>query len=184
MRLAVRPKPYYRDLGAGVSLGYRRNAGQGAWSMRLYEGAGRYRSEGLAPADDVSDADGDRILDFRQAQAKAHERAKVIAEADRIAKLGPPLTVASAVAEYCEMREARNEDQRGQFGPRRDARSKLKHAVQYLSNIQGQTTADKSAQLETRFKQINELGKQLRTTVESFLAFIRREGLQRKSGIG
>jgi integrase len=126
MKLAVRAKPHYRDLGAGVSLGYRRNAGAGAWSMRLYVG-GKYVSEGIGAADDLADSDGRTVLDFRQAQAKAHAMVK----AARIAAASDATTVADAIAVYVEARERKSKARSsgGEFRHENDARSRLRKHV-------------------------------------------------------
>ena len=51
-------------------MGYRKpKEGPGKWVARHYVGKQSYQVETLAPADDLSDADGDKILDFKQAQA-------------------------------------------------------------------------------------------------------------------
>src|SRR4030095_12840 len=78
-RLKVRHKPYFRLIEPGLHLGYRKLAsGPGTWAVRRYAGAGSYTVEnlrtsdgGLVLADDYSDADGDRVLSFAQAQYKA-----------------------------------------------------------------------------------------------------------------
>jgi integrase len=102
-RLILKPRrePYYRLLDPGLHLGYRRpKSGPGAWLTRRWI-AGRYHVENLRAhddrtilADDYADADGVRVLDFKQAQ--------VVARA-----LGPPVaaghklqTVLEAVDSY------------------------------------------------------------------------------------
>jgi integrase len=67
LRLAVRPKPYFRGLGGNKSLGYtRRDAGPGAWFVREWN-AGRYQMRILGVADDLGRADGKDVLTFDQA---------------------------------------------------------------------------------------------------------------------
>jgi integrase len=77
-RLAVRHKPYFRLIEPGLHLGYRRLNGPGTWLARRYVSDGRYVTENLRTAngalvlaDDYVDSDGDRILNFAQAQQAA-----------------------------------------------------------------------------------------------------------------
>ena len=79
-RLATRREPYWHMLAGGMHLGYRRSGAHGgAWIARAYDPATRKRAYlALGPADDALDADGERVLSFAQAQAKArawHPRA-------------------------------------------------------------------------------------------------------------
>jgi integrase len=77
-RLKVAHKPYFRLIEPGLHLGYRKLAdGPGTWVARRYSGNGAYAVENLrAPdgaiilADDFADADGDRVLNFAQAQTR------------------------------------------------------------------------------------------------------------------
>jgi integrase len=76
-RLKVAHKPYFRLIEPGLHLGYRRLAnGPGTWIARRYS-AGAYTVENLrlpdgslVIADDYSDADGERVLSFAQAQTR------------------------------------------------------------------------------------------------------------------
>ena len=40
LRLQIQKKPYWLRLGPGLSIGYRRNAGPGTWSIRATDGRG------------------------------------------------------------------------------------------------------------------------------------------------
>ena len=82
-RLAPRHEPYWRTIEGGVALGYRKGARGGVWIARMWE-AGTYHKTTLGKADDVLRATLDRqetasagevakVLDFRQAQAKAQD---------------------------------------------------------------------------------------------------------------
>jgi integrase len=74
-KLKVRGKPYWRAIGKGLHIGYRRLTGQsGTWSTRSYLGHGKYEVELLGTADDNLNADGVSVLDFWQAQEKAQQR--------------------------------------------------------------------------------------------------------------
>jgi integrase len=72
-KLEVSGKPYYRAIDTGLDLGYRKGKRGGKWVARWYKGDGRYKVETIAASDDVLDADGDVILNFSQAQAKARD---------------------------------------------------------------------------------------------------------------
>jgi len=76
-RLPCGEKPHWRLVEAGLHLGYRRTKKEtpGSWVARLYrlgpDGMMRYRSVPLGLADDYSDADGEHILSFTDAQRLA-----------------------------------------------------------------------------------------------------------------
>jgi integrase len=100
-KLKARGKPYYRMIEPGLHLGYRRLKGQeraGTWLVRHYLGKQAYEVERIGTADDLSDADGVAILDFKQAQDKARER--MVNRAHAAAGKTGPLTVAMAMNDY------------------------------------------------------------------------------------
>lgn len=72
-KLPAQAKPYYRSLGPGLHIGYRKGKTGGRWAVRLYKGGQDYTVETIAHADDKLDANGTDILDFWQAQDKARE---------------------------------------------------------------------------------------------------------------
>jgi integrase len=72
-KLKARGKPYWRLIGKGLHIGYRKGKRGGVWVVRRYLGGQSYQVETIAQADDVLGADGDRVLDFWQAQAAARE---------------------------------------------------------------------------------------------------------------
>lgn len=73
-RLKSSGKPYYRAIDTGLHLGYRKGKTGGRWVVRWYKGKQDYRVESLdGIADDVMDADGNRVLNFSQAQAAARK---------------------------------------------------------------------------------------------------------------
>jgi integrase len=107
-------KPYYRALDPGLHLGYRKGAAGGRWVMRWYTGEGAYRIETIGTADDKADAgEGEVVLDFRQAQARARERHL---EHTRMAKGLPtqsgPYTVRGCVEEYLSFLETNRKSAR------------------------------------------------------------------------
>lgn len=69
-KLAATKSGYWVPIARGFALGYRKGAKGSAWLARLIDGEGRHETT-LGPADDALDADGARILDYAQAQAKA-----------------------------------------------------------------------------------------------------------------
>lgn len=117
-RLKVAHKPYFRLIEPGLHLGYRKVAsGPGTWIVRRYAGDGRYAVENLRTADerlivadDYSDADGEGVLTFAQAQERARERRK---EGTQGAAGGSRLTVRTAVESYIAERDARETRRRG-----------------------------------------------------------------------
>jgi integrase len=80
-----------------VHLGWQCRKGNpaGRWLLRRYIGNGKYRVEALGAADDAAAADGQCVLSFEQAKAKASEKVAVSASKP----LGP-LTVRDAWTRY------------------------------------------------------------------------------------
>ena len=70
-RLAVRHAPYFVKIAKGLRLGYYRGSASGTWIGRRYRGGGSYDTTALGPADDLTDADALKVLNFWQAQAAA-----------------------------------------------------------------------------------------------------------------
>ena len=95
LKLAQQRKPYWIAVAPGISLGYRRNAGPGAWNVRAADGKGGNWIKGFAIADDQEDADGANVLDFWQAADKAKALARG-GDADA----GRPATVDEALTDY------------------------------------------------------------------------------------
>jgi hypothetical protein len=86
-----------------LHLGYRKGKSGGVWVARFYGGGGAYVVETFAEADDLAEANGVDVLNYRQAQDRARELAQNREErAD-----GPPLTVRRLIAEYGARREER-----------------------------------------------------------------------------
>ena len=101
-RLRPQGKPHYRLIEGGLHLGYRKPrgrrgkpAGAGAWVVRRYIGDEKYATHTIGAADDFSDANGETILSFAQAQQKAREQIKA-----------GPLTVQAAIEDYLAYLEA------------------------------------------------------------------------------
>ena len=80
-RLKPSAKPYYRGLDHGLHIGYRKGARAGRWVARIYLGDQQYQVETIGTADDLAEADGVAVLDWRQAQDAARKRAAERAKA-------------------------------------------------------------------------------------------------------
>ena len=63
-KLKARGKPYWRAIGRGLHVGYRKGKTSGVWVIRRYLGQQTYQLETIAEADDVQDANGLEILNF------------------------------------------------------------------------------------------------------------------------
>jgi hypothetical protein len=96
-KLQPRGKPYFKAIGEGLHLGYRKGKAAGKWVARVYTGGGGYVVETIATADDHTDADGRDILTFYQAQERAREVHKRLTGAGDV--MGP-YTVADAMTDY------------------------------------------------------------------------------------
>jgi integrase len=74
LKLAARGKPYWHEIKAGLSLGYRRRAaGAGSWSVRMADGKGGNSITKFATADDIDASDKTTVLNFDEACNKARE---------------------------------------------------------------------------------------------------------------
>jgi integrase len=100
-KLKVRGKPYYKVIGPGLHVGYRKGKRAGMWVVRRYAGAASYRVETIAEADDYADTDGVRVLTFWQAQ----DQARKIASAPH--RPNGPYKVKDAIADYLVELEGR-----------------------------------------------------------------------------
>jgi integrase len=74
-KLKARDKPYFKAIGDGLHVGYRKGKTEGKWVLRRYVGEQAYVVETIATADDITDADGVHVLDFWQAQERARNLA-------------------------------------------------------------------------------------------------------------
>lgn len=113
--LKANVKPYFRLIEPGLFIGYRRLPGDrpGTWVARRYDrDQGTYSVKNLKTADgrlvfadDKSEADGQTVLNFGQAQAAA----KVEREQEAF-ETSKPYTVRQAVASYLKSKEADGRD--------------------------------------------------------------------------
>jgi hypothetical protein len=112
-RLPAQHEPHWRGIEGGLAIGYRKSSGGGMWFARLRIKA-RYAKVSLGRADDAQTPDGERVLDFRQAQSKAlvwaarQQRIASGEEAEPDAKARRAYTVADAMADYLADYKARD----------------------------------------------------------------------------
>ena len=111
-RLPEQHEPHWRGIEGGLALGYRKGVAGGSWMARLRVGGG-YLKASFGRADDTLKPDGDRVLDYRQAQAKAiawaarQQRIAAGEEPEAEIKTRKAYTVADAAADYLADYEAR-----------------------------------------------------------------------------
>lgn len=100
LRLPVSTDIYWRGINEGCHIGYYRGERGGKWVVRYRKpGGGKgYTKVRIGEADDVRDADGETVLDWKQAQAKAHHWFDDQARGG--VKPSGPFTVADALDEY------------------------------------------------------------------------------------
>ena len=100
-RLPISSDIYWRAINEGCHLGYYRGSRGGKWVVRYRKpGSGKgYIKVRLGEADDVRDADGETILDWRQAQDKAHGW---FDEQARGGRKSGPYTVSDALDDYMD----------------------------------------------------------------------------------
>jgi integrase len=126
-KLPARGKPYFKAIGQGLHLGYRKGQSSGKWVARVYTGAGGYIVETIATTDDQTDADGRNVLTFYQAQERARD-AQTRLTGTRAALR--PFTVEDALAEYVAHLEHKAK-------PTGDAKNRIKnHIIPALGHIE------------------------------------------------
>jgi integrase len=98
-KLKARDKPYFHPLNRGLALGYRRDKGAaGSWLLREFR-KGHYVQRRIGSADDTAPADGDLILSWKEAQAKALDK-------DRPTVTKGKFTVRDAAQTYFKTRKS------------------------------------------------------------------------------
>lgn len=126
-RLAARHHPYWRSISEGRHLGYYRGRRGGSWIARCRPpDGGEYLTRSLGSADDVVDADGAEILNWRQALDAALVWFEKVEKPEY--EEAAELTVKFAVEEYVAMRDARDSARAGR-PVRSDGRSRLTRYV-------------------------------------------------------
>jgi integrase len=120
VRFAPREKPYWCVLEDGLHLGYcRAKSGDGSWIARRFLGRGKYVERGLGLADDLQKADGTIVLNFSEAQERAHAWWKAAERAELgLAPFGP-YTVEKALHDFVAAHRGR----RGALGKAEDRAS-------------------------------------------------------------
>lgn len=98
-KLTPRGKPYFRSIGPGIHLGYRKGSDARRWVARTYVGGGEYLVKTIGDADDLMDADGDTILSFAQAQDRARNLVTKVPSG--------PYTLGQAIDDYAASNEGR-----------------------------------------------------------------------------
>jgi integrase len=104
LRLAVAKRPLFVRIGPGLSLGYRRNQTSGTWVLRVADGRGGARTAAIGYADDHDAADGQKFLDYWQAQ----DRAKVAARIEGGIAISAVPTVRALAETYLQWLTAKN----------------------------------------------------------------------------
>jgi hypothetical protein len=104
LRLPIAKKPVFVRIGLGISIGYRRNQTAGTWVLRVADGRGGARTAAVGFADDHDDADGQKCLDYWQAQ----DRAKAAARRINGVPGSQPPTVRAAAETYLLWLTAKN----------------------------------------------------------------------------
>jgi hypothetical protein len=99
LKTGIRRKPYFETIAPGVSLGYRRNKGAGAWLVRAADGAGGNWCKGFAVADDVEASNQKTVLNYAEARLEAAKLARVTSSTTSNDNGRPP-TVAEAIDRY------------------------------------------------------------------------------------
>ncbi len=101
--LSAKHEPYWRIIDKGFFLGYRKGkkSGAGTWIARLFLD-GKYVKKSLGTADDYRDSNGNDVLDYKTAQAKAREWAEMVNRVHKgLAKAD--YTVKDAVTDYLDV---------------------------------------------------------------------------------
>ncbi len=103
-RLAIRKEPYWRAIAEGWHLGYYKGKREGTWVARFRPPGGTYEKKRLGRADDIEDANGTTILDYKQAQENAREwfREREQEAVGYDAEDKGPYTVRQAAVDYLE----------------------------------------------------------------------------------
>lgn len=129
-RLKARRNPYWRMVCEGQHLGYYKGARGGTWIARYRPPAtdGNGTKQALGAADDVGDANGETILNWKQALDKAMHWFELQEKGGAETALNPDITVAEAVDAYIVLRDARRASQAGRQ-VRSDASHKLTRHV-------------------------------------------------------
>ena len=97
-KLAARHEPYWRSIGQGLHLGYRKGRRAAKWIARVY-GNKKYIKHVLGKADDHQDPNNFDVLTYFQAQSKARSFAQELTR-QKGSIPTKPYTVADAIRDY------------------------------------------------------------------------------------
>ena len=89
---------HWKGIHSGVALCYRRGKGSGTWSARILLPSGSYELKALGVADDFANADGAKVLTFKDAQRAALSFGAIERRND--GELDLELTVGNAAESY------------------------------------------------------------------------------------
>lgn len=95
-RLRVRDTPYWRMIGDGQHLGCRKGSRGGTWIARHRPTGTQGTKLSLGHADDVGDANGGSVLNWREALDKATPWFQLQDKGDTQVALNPDISVADA----------------------------------------------------------------------------------------
>jgi len=104
--LRLNHEPYWRGIGRGLCLGYRKGSNGGKWIVRVYSG-GKYHKAVIGQADDFRDPNGLDVLDYYQAQEKARKMADIKVK-DEAGTPTPAYRVRDAMEDYLKWAEVNN----------------------------------------------------------------------------
>lgn len=138
-RLLAQPKPYYRAIGPGLNIGYRKGKKGGRWVARFYVGEKDYRLEVIADADDMLDANGETVLDFWQAQDRARQMQAALS-GEAVEAVKKRITVKEAIDDYIDWME----------GNRKSAQDARYRADALILPVLGAKLVDKMTAKEIR----------------------------------
>lgn len=129
--LPVTTNPYFETVRTGLSIGYRRNANNGTFFGRRYDGK-RYEASDTWPADDNSPANGENVFSYDMAVEKILEwnKQREIEESGHIVTTGS-YTVKDAVLDYLKDKE--NEKRKKLY---RDKATANAHIIPALGDIE------------------------------------------------
>ena len=104
LKLPIAKKPTFVRIGAGISIGYRRNQTAGTWVLKISDGKGGAKTSSVGFADDFAEADGIIILTYWQAQELAKKKANTSHDGAASALL----TVRMAAETYLDVLTGKN----------------------------------------------------------------------------
>jgi len=104
LKLPVAKKPVFVRIGAGISLGYRRNQTAGTWVLKVSDGRGGAKTSAVGTADDFTDSDGITVLTYWQALDLAKKKASSAADGIK----PTVLTVRMAAKVYLDVLNGQN----------------------------------------------------------------------------